>query len=131
MSQLGLGVMISRLGGTKNTIDEYYGETIAKAQFGEDKLKLYFESGKAIKIIDDGQSCCETRYMSSDDKADDLVGQKLTQVTVKEGPARGSGHGDHETCFVEIQAGSECFTFCTHNEHNGYYGGFSLQVREI
>jgi hypothetical protein len=28
-----------------------------------------------------------------------------------------------------VQTTKGSFTICTHNEHNGYYGGFSLRVK--
>ena len=49
---------------------------------------------------------------------------------MKEGPEEANEWGDsHETMFVEIVTdGGDSVTLTTHNEHNGYYGGFWLQL---
>jgi hypothetical protein len=37
----------------------------------------------------------------------------------------------HETCFVEVQATGGFITLVTHNEHNGYYGGFDPVIEDM
>jgi hypothetical protein len=39
--------------------------------------------------------------------------------------------GGNEVQFLRIHAEDETVVFETHNEHNGYYGGFWIQVKEI
>ena len=36
----------------------------------------------------------------------------------------------HEVQFLEIKTSKGIFTMSTHNEHNGYYGGFAIVVSE-
>ena len=35
----------------------------------------------------------------------------------------------HEVQFLEVKTSKGSFTMSSHNEHNGYYGGFSIEVR--
>ena len=36
---------------------------------------------------------------------------------------------DHDVVFVDIRTDKAFVTIATHNEHNGYYGGFELSLR--
>lgn len=122
-------------GGSKNSADKYYGRTIAEAIMdGEDnRLRLTFEDGVTIEIWDDGQSCCENRYMTTDDDVSSLVGHKLIRIEAKDGPDHPSGEYDeyHEEIFVEVATDGGLITIANHNEHNGYYGGFGLTITEL
>lgn len=110
--------------------DKYYGRKIVHASFSEDEVKLIFEDGVRIEIFDDGQQCCENRYMRTDDDVQCLIGKSLVSMTVKNVEATDCDRGTHEIAFLEIQAGHETFVISTHNEHNGYYSGFSLSIKE-
>lgn len=112
---------------------EYYGETIVSAILEDDRLRLSLGSGKTIEIWDAGQSCCEYRHMTTDDDVTSIVGKKLVGITEKEGPEEEEDEygGYHETCFVEVTVDDGFITLVTHNEHNGYYGGFDLAVTEV
>ena len=99
-------------------------------------LRISFENSPDIIIFDDGQSCCENRFMSTDDDIQSLISSELLKIIAKDGPTEEKGEEDycsevHETCFVEIATTQGHITLVTHNEHNGYYGGFDLVVREI
>jgi hypothetical protein len=146
MSQLGLGVMISLLSyGSKDPV-LYYGKKIASVEKGtdykysetryrgttDDAVKITFDDGKAIVIFDNGQSCCENRYITCDDDLQTLVGNTLTRIEAKDGPTEDCEYGDvHETMFVEIGTDQNFVTLTTHNAHNGYYGGFALNIQEV
>lgn len=143
MSQNGIGFYLYVMqGGNQNEPDKYYGREIVKADLVESDnsglsdggyLRLAFSDGKAIALVDTGQSCCEARYMTCDDDVQSLIGHKLTKIEVKEGPD-GEGDeygGEHEQAFLEITTDDGFITVCTHNEHNGYYGGFGLEIKEV
>ena len=100
---------------------------------GDGELQIEFSDGVKIAIYDDGRSCCESRYMMTDDKLEDFVGAKLLDMAVLNGPEiNDSEWGDvHETQFLIISTSKGRFTMVTHNEHNGYYGGFYLRIRLI
>jgi len=130
---LGLGVMINMLGGneeTVNAVTRSLNKVITDLRIDSDDLKFTFEDGTVLRLYDGGQSCCEHRYMKCDDKLSDYVGQKLVNVEIKKYDNIGDdGYSEHEVQFVEIQTDKDFFTIVNHNEHNGYYGGFSLQAR--
>lgn len=108
------------------------GKTITAVEMDEKKIKLTFDDGKRIEIFDNGQSCCESRYMKTDDDIQSLIGGKLIGITAKEGPEIGDdSYGCHEQIFVEIAINKGFITINNHNEHNGYYGGFGLTIKEI
>lgn len=128
---LGMGAMLHQLGGgsPKNASD-YYGRKITNAVFKNDQLRLTFEDGVTVKIWDDAQSCCENRYMVVDDDLTTLVGKTLKTIEVKyvDEPVE---YGDHEVAFLEIVTDQNVVSVATHNEHNGYYGGFGLSIDEV
>lgn len=98
---------------------------------GDERLKIEFEDGSKIAIWDNGQSCCESRYMTTDDDVHSLVGGKLARIESKAGPGSTGSYGDeHEQVFVEIGTDKGFITIVNHNEHNGYYGGFGLTITE-
>jgi hypothetical protein len=128
---MGLGAMIHVLGGGSiESADKYYGRKIKSAKMLNDKFYITFTGGSQIVISDDGQSCCETRYMTCDDNPADLVGGKLRGIEVKKIDDVQDEYEQHDVAFLEIATDTDSITFCTHVEHNGYYGGFSLNITE-
>lgn len=138
MSQIGIGAMLHCLdGGSEHAPAEYVGQRIVAAELaetgrdgGDQKLVLTFEDGRKIAIWDAGQSCCESRYMTTDDNVSSLVGHTLQRIEAKEVPTAESDDDCHEQIFVEIGTDQGCITLVNHNEHNGWYGGFDLTITE-
>lgn len=132
MSQLGISVMLHMLGGgSEHSSSEYYGQTIMSASIVDNRLCLGLSpSGKVIEIWDDGQSCCESRYVTTDDNVASLVGGVLQRIEAKDGPGEAGDYEEHETRFVEVGTDNGFITLVNHNEHNGYYGGFGLTITE-
>ena len=134
MGQLGMGVMIRMLVGNADSVDAFkgaIGKTIAGLTLGtDDALHFVFEDGSKMKLFDDGQSCCESRYMRTDDNLAEFVGAKLLGAEIKEAPPVkvDDDYGEHEVEFLEVQTDRGVFTMASHNEHNGYYGGFSIRA---
>lgn len=128
----GLGVMINELFGNKFDFDrKVLNEKITNAEILSNVLVLTFESGYKLDIFDNGQSCCESRYMTCDDDVSRLVGGKLTDVVEKDSTSTEDGDWGNvnEIMFVEVKTDQDSIVLQTHNEHNGYYGGFSLTVK--
>lgn len=126
--------MIRMLGGNEETINALkgaIGKKITKAEWDGDYIKIWFSKDKGIQIWDGGQSCCEHRYITTDDNPAGLVGKKLTNIEIADAPDVEDGGECHEVQFLRIHAEDETVVFETHNEHNGYYGGFWIQVKEI
>jgi hypothetical protein len=132
MTHLGLGAMLHALaGGSEESPDKYYGLTIADAKVSDSELSITFDNGVSIKIWDDGQSCCEERFITCDDNASQLVGGKLVEISSSESKYQEDDYETHETCFVTVKTDQDLITMTTHNIHNGYYGGFGLTITEV
>lgn len=133
MNNLGLGVMINMLGGneqTVNTLQSSIGKKIKNLKLGEDDaLHFVFEDDSKIKVLDDGQACCESRYMRTDDELSYFIGAELTSMEIREGPEEEDDYGAHEVQFLVVGTSKGSFTMASHNEHNGYYGGFWIVIR--
>lgn len=130
---LGLGVMINMLcgggAGNADAVNRAIGKTIATVEVGED-IVVTFDDGATLRIHDAGQSCCESRYITCDDDLASFVGDVLVSIEEKDGTQQPtSEYGEeHEIVFIEFTTRNGSFTACTHVEHNGYYGGFSLEA---
>jgi hypothetical protein len=131
MTQPGIGALLHYMsGGSEQDPAKYYGRKITEVAMIDEQLRLTFEDDTLIKIYDNGQSCCESRYMTTDDDVQSLVGHKLVGITSKPGEDIDNGEV-HETCFIEVATDGGFITLTNHNEHNGYYGGFGLTVVEV
>lgn len=129
MSRLGLSVMIgasSDDGSSAQAIHQAIGKTIVTLSLGDDEaLHFVFSDGSKLKLYDDGQSCCEIRYMRTDDNLDEFVGAELRGFEIKAASAPVEDGWDcHEIQFLEVLTSKGSFVMSSHNEHNGYYGGF-------
>lgn len=102
---------------------------ITSATLVDNGLHLILDNGTTIDIEDDGQLCCESRYATCDDDLTTLVGAKLVGVRVKEAKITKEDVCEtHEVAFLDVITTNGTVTLATHNEHNGYYGGFALRV---
>ena len=132
MPQRGLGIKARIiLGGSPNGTDVLCGKEIVSAELVDNQLKLQFADGAKYNLWDDGQDCCERRYITTDDDISSLVGQSLTRIETKDGPDQATEENPHEKIFVELHTATGCaVVLTTHNEHDGYYGGFILTIKE-
>ena len=114
-------------------ISNSVGKEIAEVTLLDNKLHFVFTDKTEIYVVDDGQSCCEMRYMTTDDDLNSFVGAKLIGLEIKDAPyAEATCEDDvHQVQFLELQTNKGVFTMATHNEHNGYYGGFVITVEEV
>jgi len=133
MSQIGIGVMLKMLGGNSESVKaltEAIGKRITALKLGDDDaLHFEFADGSKMKLSDEGQSCCEARYMQTDDDLDSFVGATLLGAEIKDGPeVEDESSGVHEVQFLEVKTDRGSFTMASHNEHNGYYGGFCVMA---
>lgn len=130
MGQLGMGVMLSMFGGDADSVAAFTGaggKTIARLTLGEDDaLHFVFDDGSKVKLFDGGQTCCESRYMRTDDDLAGFVGAKMLCAEIKEAPNVQDKYDEHEVQFLEVQTDRGVFTMVSHNEHSGSYGGFSI-----
>ena len=131
-THLGLGVMLRHLCGntdTVNAIKESFGKKIVGLKLEDNKLYMTFADKTGIYFWDNGQSCCEHRYMHTDDDLEYHVGGKFKDVEVADGPEGEDQYGEMKECqFLKITTTKGVFTMANYNEHNGYYGGFAIEA---
>lgn len=131
MSQDGIGVMLNALSdwsGDREALRSAIGKAIRSVALVNDKLSFVFTDNSRLHLWDAGQSCCESRYMVCDDDLSTFVGAVLLGVDTKDAPSVEDKYGEHEVQFLEVQTSAGPITVATHNEHNGYYGGFSIRA---
>ena len=139
MGKLGMGAMLGMLGGnekTVNTINDALNKNIVSMFIEKDKqmdsLIIEFDDKGKIRIFDDGQMCCESRYIHTDDDLSAFVPSKLIDISLRGAPnIEEDEYGTHEVQFLIIKTSLGEFTLETHNEHNGYYGGFWVVVEPL
>jgi hypothetical protein len=136
MSQLGMGVMINMLCGADRGADLLKAaidgkKKITGVSLEDDSLRFTFKDGSKIRLWDDGQSCCEHRYMTTDDDLKHYVGGTIRDVELADAPDREDEYGEcHEVQFLRVKTTKGTLVVESHNEHNGYYGGFYIRIDE-
>jgi len=137
MSHLGLGVMINMLlnegEDSNNIIEQAVGKTITAVKLEEngESCQITFADGTGITFTDGVQSCCERRYMTTDDDLPYYSGAKFLGAEKRKAPAIEHEYGMHECEFLVILTDKGNISFVNHNEHNGYYGGFYVCAAPI
>lgn len=124
-----MGVMINMLMGNDETVaavQASIGKKITAVTLDDNTLSIELDGSFVLKMWDNGQSCCEHRYMNSDADLASHVGETFTGAAIKNGPDVDHEYDTHEVQFLEIQTDKGSFDVVNHNEHNGYYGGFSI-----
>lgn len=106
---------------------ESIGKTITGLSLSDDALHFVFTDGAMVKLFDCRQSCCEKRYMTTDDDLAYYVGSVLMDAEIANAPDE---FGVHDVQFLKVKTSLGVFTMESHNEHNGYYGGFSITCVE-
>jgi hypothetical protein len=130
MSNLGMTVMLGLLRGNEETvraIKAAIGKKIKLLELKDGQVICELENGGILILEDNGQSCCEHRYMCTDD-ARNFAGETLVDVELREAPDVGDASEVHEVQFLVLKTDKGEFVVSTHNEHNGYYGGFSIEA---
>jgi hypothetical protein len=108
------------------------GKTITALKITElDRLHFAFVDDSELVLFDNGQDCCEHRYMHTDDDLQYFVGAKFLGAEVRDGPTTSEDYEVKESQFLIISTDKGQFTVVNYNEHNGYYGGFSIAAWEL
>lgn len=126
-----MGVLIHTLCGNESTVTAIMvslGKRIRCAKLvDDDELRFDFDDDTYLRLWDAGQSCCEHRYMSTNDDLAAFAGATLLDFELKSAPDQQDRHGDcHEVQFLDVKTSLGVIQMASHNEHNGYYGGFSI-----
>lgn len=115
-----------------NAVKMAVGRVIDAAAIDDNQLVLRFLDGSKLAVWDDGQSCCEVRWMATDDDLGSLIGFKLKEIRLKDGPTVQGEDDEADTQFLEvITFGGDSVVLSNYNEHNGYYGGFDVQAKFV
>ena len=133
MTHPGLGVMLRQLAGNADSAAVFQaamGKSIAALSLADDSLQFEFDDGSKMRLVDNGQSCCESRYMRTDDDIASFVGSVLIDAEIADAPDVGGEdeYGCHEVQFLRVNTSKGTLVMSSHNEHNGYYGGFSIEA---
>ena len=129
MGNLGLGVMLGMLSGNASTVEAVrssVGKTIESASLVENVLRIKLGDGSTLSLRDDGQSCCEARYMRTDDDLAYYAGSTLLDFELADAPSVKAEYEEHDVQFLHVKTSKGSFTMSNHVEHNGYYGGFLI-----
>jgi hypothetical protein len=129
----GMGVLIKMLGGNADAVAAVkaaIGETITSVSLDDNRLVFDLTNGTKLVVWDGGQSCCESRYMTTADKLGDYAGSVLLGFELKDAPPIPDEYGgSHEVQFLDVRTSKGVFQMANHNEHNGYYGGFWVEAK--
>jgi hypothetical protein len=108
-------------------------QPIDSVRLDGDVLRIKLSDIGEIQIADGGQSCCESRYMTCDDDLTSFAGARLVHMDLEAGDNDAEGeYGEcHEQRFLKVRTTNGDFTVCTHNVHNGYYGGFNVALKWV
>lgn len=95
-------------------------------------LVIKFKNRKGLKVRDEGQSCCEARYMVCDDDLERFKDATLLDIYLQSAPTKVDEYGDsHEIDFLVVKTSKGTLKVSNHNDHNGYYSGFDIRITEI
>lgn len=95
---------------------------------GNGALRIALESGDVLRLRNCESTCCERRYMHSDDNLKSFLGARLASIEMDSATQRDGEYGDViEQSFIKVRTTNGDFTVIAYNEHNGYYGGINLE----
>lgn len=112
-------------------VHKYLEKTIKVINITDETLALKFQDNSELIFKDDGQSCCENRYMNCDDDLKYYIGSNFLGYEIKDGPTKSTESGDLECSFFVLYTSKGEFTVNNYNSHNGYYGSFNLVIKEV
>jgi len=129
---IGVGAMFCQLGGNAESVDVFtgaIGRRISTLELSDDALSFTFDDGYRMDLYDAAQSCCEARYLRTDDDLAYYIGAVLVSAEVSESEETTDDLQTHEIAFLRVATDRGVITIASHNEHNGYYGGISICAR--
>lgn len=107
------------------------GKIVQSIALVKNELTIRFTDGTGIVVWDDKQLCCERRYMTTGDDLDDFVNEEFRGFELREVTPLEYDSSVHEIQFLLGMTSFGVFTLETHNQHNGYYSGFNVVIREV
>ncbi len=113
------------IGAIMNSINK----RISSINLNQDSNILYiiFKDDTKLAIHDSKQDCCENRYMRTDDNLSIFKEAKLLDIRIERVHDSEMIDGMYDDmAFLIIATDKGDITIANHNEHNGYYAGFSI-----
>ncbi|OAS22524.1 DUF7448 domain-containing protein [Methylobacterium platani] len=104
------------------------GRVISSVAVEDDVLRFEFTDGSSLKVWDAADLFCERRYLSCDDTLQHFGGASFRGLEVRDAETGDGDDGCHEVQFLVVSTSLGTFTVASHNEHNGYYGGFDISA---
>lgn len=113
--------------------EELFNKEIEEVHCDEQSLIFKFKDGSQYEIEDHAQSCCEHRYMNTDDCLSEFKDSKFISAKIEDGPSVDikDDWNEKDSQFLIVTTSKGQFTVVNYNEHNGYYGGFCVELRKI
>ena len=112
---------------TQRLVTKPTSQTIVGAQLNEKSLVLTFGNNSQLTVWDDGQQCCEYRYLHTDDDLAYFIGSTYLGMEYRDVEIA----GDYDIGFLLISTSLGAFTIEAHNEHNGHYVGFDISAEYL
>lgn len=106
-------------------LQSLYGRTIRSIDARDEELIIAFEDDTSLTLCLE-RSCCESLYFCLDDDVSYYCGAELRDLKLARWSDVEAGYDSHEIAFLDIYTSNGVLSVCAHNEHNGYYGGFSI-----
>ncbi len=114
----------------KSAVLGYIGKVISSLLLQDDMLSICFSDGTKLEIFDSKQDCYEHRYMRTDDDLSEVKGGVLYDIELRDVVYDENHYEAHEIQFLVIKTSKGEIVIASHNEHNGCYGGFSIEFRD-
>lgn len=118
-------------------VQKLNGYKIGTISLSDDTLSFGMYDGYQVSITDDGQDCCETRFMRTDDDLQSFIGAEVRGIEIRTAPdcekcdlfieGDDDRHECHEVQFLVMHTTKGELVMSSHNNSNGYYCGFKVQ----
>jgi len=141
MSQWGIGAMIQMLSGNESAVNAYTSSLNKEIKSikldpdmngGDGALVMMFTDDTGLMLYDCARSCCESRYMSTEDDLQYFVGSVFKSVDIRDGSVEEHEYGEEsEMQFMQVNTNRGVFVINTYNHHNGYYGGIVITAKLV
>ena len=128
-----LNMLAGRSQADVDLLKNSFGHAIKSLEVKDNDLVVQFQDYPTLAFTDEGQSCCEHRYMECPDDLSQYVGATLLNMEIApcDSPVDDTAYGEHDVEFLRLVTNLGTITVSNHNEHNGYYGGFSIRWRQL
>jgi hypothetical protein len=111
-------------------LKDLVGREILSIALTDDAFFILF-SDIALKLQDNGQACCESRYFHTDDDLAAFVGSRFMGFEIRDGPTEDIRGDDKESQFLLISTDRGVCTVVAYVLHGGYYGGFQITAEVL